>query len=274
MSHEAYSQLVSAYALGALDRDDRVRFEGHLRAGCPDCERDLVQYTETLGNLAAEAPPVAPPPAVRARLLERVATEPRAVRPTALARLAPLRRLAWPLAWAATVAAAAALVAYLTLTVADLRREVARRAAEATAHQVAVARLQKQVADLGQEALRQRELLALLSAPDARVITLAGLGPGQSARGRIWWRGGVQPGFFVTSGLPPAPPGKIYQLWVISAGTPFSGGIFAVDERGAGRLEVGPIPAATKPEVFAVTLEPAGGLPAPSGPMYLAAKLG
>lgn len=274
MSHEVYAQLVPAFALGALDRDDRARFEAHLRAGCSDCERELVEYTETLGKLAAETPAVAPPPAVRALLIERIATEPDVARPTLAARLAPLRRLAWPLAWTATVAAAAALIAYLAVTVNDLRRDVARRTAETAAHQVAVARLQKQVADLGQEAVRQRDLLAMLTAPDARVITLSGVGPSPNARGRIWWRGPGQDGFFVTSGLPPVPPGKTYQLWVISAGTPLSGGVFAVDERGAGRLEVSPIPTATKPEVFAVTLEPSGGLPAPSGPMYLAAKLG
>jgi anti-sigma-K factor RskA len=45
-----------------------------------------------------------------------------------------------------------------------------------------------------------------------------------------------------------------------------------VDPRGGAALRVGPMPAAAPAEVFAVTLEPAGGLPAPSGPMYLAGK--
>jgi anti-sigma-K factor RskA len=39
-------------------------------------------------------------------------------------------------------------------------------------------------------------------------------------------------------------------------------------------LRVGPIPEVAQAEVFAVTLEPAGGLPAPSGAMYLAGKSG
>src|SRR5262249_10918237 len=110
MSHEAYAQLVPAFALGALDRDDRARFEAHLRSGCSDCERELAEDAEPLGALAAEAPPIAPSPRVRALLLERVASEHEVARPTLGARLAPLRRLAWPLAWGATVAAAAALV--------------------------------------------------------------------------------------------------------------------------------------------------------------------
>lgn len=187
-----------------------------------------------------------------ARLLQRLAAATPS-RPAA----AP-RRWLWPALWGASLAATAALVAYLGVTVGELRRELAARAQEA--------------ALLRGEIARRRDLLALLGAPETRPVALAGLAPSPTARGRIWWNGDRRAGFFVASGLPPVPAGKTYQLWVISGGTPISAGTFPVDQRGEAILRVGPIPEAARAEVFAVTLEPAGGLPAPSGAMYLAGK--
>jgi anti-sigma-K factor RskA len=252
MSHDAFAELASGYALQALGGRERSEFEGHLRTGCAECAAALVEYGETLAALAAEMPPVAPPPAVRARLLQRIAAA-----PARRARPAP-RRLLWPAVWGASLAAAAALLLYLGWTVGELRREMAGRAQE-------VAALQGEIA-------RQRELLALLATPETASVALAGLPPSPTARGRMWWNADRRAGFFVASGLPAVPSGKAYQLWVISGGTPISAGVFPVDARGEATLRVGPLPEAGSAEVFAVTLEPAGGLPAPSGPMYLAGK--
>jgi|RhiMetdeSRZDD1v2_1073273.scaffolds.fasta_scaffold137853_3 anti-sigma-K factor RskA len=253
MTHEAYGELAAGYALTALAEDERSRFEEHLRAGCADCQSTLVEYAETLAAMATDLPRVPAPPAVRAQLLRRVAAQ----TPTRGVERGQ-RRIWWPALAAASLAAAAALLVYLGLTVSDLRREVAARSQEA--------------ATLRGEVTRQRELLALLGAPDTQAVALAGLAPSPEARGRMWWNESRRSGFFVASGLPAVPAGKTYQLWVISGGKPISAGIFPVDPRGGVALRVGPIPEAAAAEVFAVTLEPAGGLPAPSGQMYLAGK--
>jgi anti-sigma-K factor RskA len=80
-------------------------------------------------------------------------------------------------------------------------------------------------------------------------------------------------GVFVATGLPAAPEGKTYQLWAIAGGSaPVSAGVFTVDTSGAGSLSVRPLPGVATVNAFAVTLEPVGGLPAPSGEMYLLGK--
>jgi anti-sigma-K factor RskA len=77
-------------------------------------------------------------------------------------------------------------------------------------------------------------------------------------------------GVFVAAGLPAAPAGKAYQLWAIAGSdAPVSAGVFSVDASGAGSLAVRPLPGVATVSAFAVTLEPAGGLPAPSGEIYL-----
>ncbi len=267
MSHEPHSELASAYALGALAGTERSEFETHLRTGCGVCETALREYAETLAAVAAELPPVTPPPVVKARLLQRIAAE------SEPAREAPARRR-WlrPLLWGGSLAAAAAWIAYLTLTHQGLERTLALRNQEAASLREEAATLRGEATRLRGEVTRQREVLALLEAPETRVVALGGLPPSPSAGGRMWWHGDKREGFFVTHGLPPVPTGKIYQLWVISGGQPLSAGIFDVDQRGGVTLRVGPLPQGTRAEVFAVTLEPAGGLPAPSGQMYLAGK--
>ena len=161
------------------------------------------------------------------------------------------------LAWGGVLAAAAVVFGYLGWTLGALEGELRERAREVT--------------DLQREIARQQELLKTLVSADTQVVALGGLKPSPAARGRMWWHREAG-GFFIASGLPAAPTGKTYQLWAIAGGTPLPAGVFDVDPKGTAALRVQPLRGVEKVEVFAVTLEPAGGLPKPSGPMYLAGK--
>jgi anti-sigma-K factor RskA len=70
--------------------------------------------------------------------------------------------------------------------------------------------------------------------------------------------------------LPPAPEGKTYELWTITGGKPSPAGVFQVDAAGQASHKVppggGPV------EVFAITLEPLGGVAAPTGSIVLASS--
>ena len=59
---------VAAYALDALDGDERRAFEAHL-AGCERCRADLAGLTETAGTLGLAADAAEPPNGLRDRLL-------------------------------------------------------------------------------------------------------------------------------------------------------------------------------------------------------------
>jgi anti-sigma-K factor RskA len=80
--HETFDELAAVYAVGALDGDDLVRFEAHLRDGCPECEAVLREATESLASLARSETPMIPPAHVRDALLRRVdaSSRPRPVR--------------------------------------------------------------------------------------------------------------------------------------------------------------------------------------------------
>jgi anti-sigma-K factor RskA len=62
-------ELTTAYALHALDAEERARYEAHL-AQCERCRSELAELTESAAALAWAVEPAAPSPALRARILE------------------------------------------------------------------------------------------------------------------------------------------------------------------------------------------------------------
>ena len=95
-------ELVAAYALNALDDEDRAAFEQHL-ADCEQCTAALADLRDTAAALAFVPETVAPPAALRSRILETASAE----RPNVV----PLHRAArrtWALGGVAAVAVAAA----------------------------------------------------------------------------------------------------------------------------------------------------------------------
>ncbi|MGH7890079.1 MAG: anti-sigma factor, partial [Thermodesulfobacteriota bacterium] len=75
--------------------------------------------------------------------------------------------------------------------------------------------------------------------------------------------------FFYSLNLPAIPAGKTYQLWVIADSAPISAGIFNVDNKGDNFMKLEALPSPSTIQKFAVTLEPDGGVPQPTGKMYL-----
>jgi anti-sigma-K factor RskA len=254
MNREEIGELAAAYALGGLEGADRERFESLLRTGDPDAVAALSDFEDTLADLAAAAPEP-PPPAVKAALMERIAAAPPAAREPALPRS---RRAIWPVVLSGAMAAglAAIVVGWSVSSTYEKRLDALARDAE----------------QLKADLQSQQTVIAILRDPATQVVALAGQPPAPTARARMMWHARAG-GVLVATGLPAAPEGKAYQLWAIAgSNAPVSAGVFSVDASGTGSLSVRPLPGVTTVDAFAVTLEPAGGLPAPSGAMYLLGK--
>jgi hypothetical protein len=70
--------LAALYALGALSADEARDFEARL-AGDAACRSELAAFRSVVDDLAYAARPQAPPPSLRGRVLERIATDAPAV---------------------------------------------------------------------------------------------------------------------------------------------------------------------------------------------------
>jgi anti-sigma-K factor RskA len=245
-----HDDLLPAYALGALDGAELREIEAHLASGCPECSRQLTLWRGDLEQLAASVPPVAPSPETRQRVL----------------RMAHRERPArwWPLAAAALLAFTLG-AGWRQAQLGPLEPEVERlRAENARLEQgVAQARSQAQA-----EIVRMKATLAILSQPGARSVALAGLPAAPGAVGHTFVDPAHGKALFWAFHLPPPSVGKTYQLWWIGDSGPVSAGTFPVDAAGEGLLEVG----VERPDAiraWAVTVEPAGGVPQPTGAMVL-----
>jgi anti-sigma-K factor RskA len=98
MADEVHA-LVGPYALDALDEGEERSFEQHL-ALCARCREELAGLREAAASLAYAAPPTAPPPELKQRILAQA----RAERPNVVP-LKPRRN------WTAALGAAAAIAA-------------------------------------------------------------------------------------------------------------------------------------------------------------------
>ncbi|MBA3714287.1 MAG: anti-sigma factor [Pyrinomonadaceae bacterium] len=151
----------------------------------------------------------------------------------------------------------------------ELQTQVARFTNQTNELQSEVARLTRRSGDLQNELARRREADSLITAPGSRAVALAGTkaAPGATAK-LIYDRQSGNVALFAYD-LPPAPPGKTYQLWLIAGGKPQSAGVFTTDREGRAVLRSQVPRGGRNASVFAVTLEPAGGVSAPTGDKYL-----
>jgi anti-sigma-K factor RskA len=259
MNHDAWIEQADVYALGALDGEELAQFEAHLATGCATCAERLRETREALALLPRSLPPVAPPPSVRARVLERIAAEPPVV--GAPVPIRPERRRGRILWWAgwAGLAAAVALLVVVNLQLSTTRQQLRT--------------LQGRLETLQMELAEREGTLRFLSDPSVRYVSLAGLKPTPEASAWLLWNPATRQGLLLARGLPSAPAGQAYELWAIAGAQPVPAGVFTVDAAGRALFRLPPLPADHAFDAFAVTLEPAGGVPKPTGPMHLLGKV-
>jgi anti-sigma-K factor RskA len=122
---------------------------------------------------------------------------------------------------------------------------------------------------LRQQSQDQQAVARVLAAPDLARIDLTGQPVAPTASARALWsrsRGLV----FTASNLPPLPAGRVYQLWVLSSQpAPMSAGLLKPDEAGRVTAMIPTPQDMPQPVAMAVTLEPDGGVPSPTGNKYL-----
>ena len=276
-SHDAYEEMAAALVLGALAEPDRTALVSHVRAGCARCAERFPELSAAADALLLAVDPVPPPPDLRGRILRAAGvseTAPAAAPsagPAPVIELRPRSRETFYRRLALAACLALALVSWRALV---WQRELgmARRlTAETMAEKAALVAEVTQLKTTGAE---QTALINLLRQPNSGLVTLASLAPAPGASGRVLWDPKAGRGYLWVNALPQEPTDKDYQLWAIIAGKPVSAGVFSVAADGSAvipLLDIGPEPQVA---TFAITLEPAGGMPQPTGPMVLMGQTG
>lgn len=244
MVHEDYKEMIPARALSALDAAEAHALNEHLE-NCAECRKELEEWQATAAALALGANAAEPSPKVRERILDEVRKDLEV--PVVVPFRSSPRNLWGSFGSLGAMAAAVLFTALIVSLVVLWRQNNAIRS------------------DLEQS----REFVQLVTSPGARVRELKGVDLGAGATATVAY-GTDGRAILVADKLPNVPPGKAYQLWfIVGNKPPMPGKTFAPDSNGKGVLKSQMPREALESPVFALTVEPAGGVSAPTGPIYL-----
>ncbi len=249
--HWQFADDLALYALHELPASDAAEFREHLKE-CAGCRRELEQINSQLAVLALSSVASAPPLRSRERLMQAIRTEPQRVR-----RI--IMRRPW---WSFVPTFAAVLLAIFGLML--WRENVSLR----NKLEAAQAQFEHQQGALD----RARLVLDALTSPESAHFALVSTKAQPVPEGKASYMRKTGTLVFTAQHLPPLPPEKTYQLWLIPAsGTkPMPCGTFKPDANGNAAMVM---PYAEKdawPKMFAVTIEAEGGSQSPTMPLVMA----
>ena len=288
MTRDELDAILLIYATGCGDPEECARAEALLNLGNPQVQAAYAEALMVVHSIPHCLDPIAPPPGLRDRVLTRVAAEQSAR--THVRHGVP--------AWASFTAMALAACLAVALTVsfiADQRAHERTRvlAADLTHVKAKLGDAQHQLqtshttlaslqTTLAKTNTRLTSTLATLN--DARSVlqapkaTLASLnttdksGTKDAGYGRVLYSPQTGQYEVLVFDLKPLPPGKVYELWLITPDQKkLPAGTFAVDQHGAATL-LATAPKGTEVALAAITDEPMGGSPQPTGSIRLASE--
>jgi anti-sigma-K factor RskA len=275
LSHDEAQSLLAAEALDALTGEERDALPAHT-ADCAECRARLSELRDTAAALAFAAPPAAIDVTRRARIRERLLAraaaertgpggtlggETIARRPET--RSLTLRRTRTPWLMAAAFGAlmvGAGIYAFV------LRRDVRELERE-------IATLESARVNLQRDISAREGMIAGLTGPSVRVVDLAA-GGARPPSGRMFWDQATDTWTFFAHNLPPNEPGRTYQLWLITPGErTLPAGLFVPDPAGRASVQATFALPPDSLAAVAVSEEPAGGVPKPTGEIVLLGKV-
>jgi anti-sigma-K factor RskA len=241
---ESMEELAAGYVLGSLSKSDRQVFDAH-REHCERCwalVRDLGAVVAVLPDAVEEMDVSAD---VKSRLFAEIEHERSSgghVDPVAIQARRSSRRNLWSLATAAMLLISTGLGLWNIQLQQDLQ----------------TARSRDQL---------QQEVVAALAA-GGQSYQLSGTDRAPSARAVVIADPGGQNPILVMGSLPSLPSGQVYQAWVIGASGPVDAGVFSPSAASGSAIRLTQRPQPT--ETVALTIEPNGGRPTPTGPVVVA----
>ena len=292
--------LIAPYFLGSLEPEERSLLEEHLDA-CSECNAEVLEAGEAATVLALSVEQVPVPASVKEGLFARIEAESR-LRPAAPEARGPslLARIlgSGPLTHPATALASVLLVVVVggggvlfnARVDGVVRENDALRdqlGVMATASAQTTARLDDTLAEMAEE---QETIATNLRTVAAAVAeTTAGLdnrlaqtvsvnvleGSGQMSNSRVMVlmtdQGAVA--LLAALDLPPLPPDRVYQVWLVRGSLRYSAGIFTVDPSGFGQTLIRLVGPLGEFDAIAITIEPRGGSQWPTSTTVLRSDL-
>jgi len=257
MSHKPeYEDQIALYSLGILTGSELDELKEHIESGCATCEKLLEDSNIVFSALPYGLEDVPVPDSLEDKIFDRLESEEIIPQTPAKAGFWQSVRPFW-----LNLGSAVAFALMLILIISNLMlmNKLSSQRAE--------------MDDLIAKSGKESDVMHFMMAPKLDSVELASQMSGMDATGKLLMNPETHQALLLVSNAPTLKKGKTYQLWIILDGKPVSMGTFDVDSRGNKMMEIRSMPEPTKNSQFAVTLEPEGGMPHPTGAMYLAGSL-
>jgi anti-sigma-K factor RskA len=231
------------YVTDALDASEQAEVRAHLATGCPACAGALAEAQAVVAHVPMALDRIEPPTSVKQKLMERIDRSESAP--------IPVTRTPGQSAAPPRISSARSSISRTILTSA-IAASIGALIVAATLWWPA----QKKV--------------NLVENENVKLVAMAGADLQPKASGKIFWDKQKNDWHVYVFDLKPPAPGQEYELWFITPGQKkIPAGTFMVDASGKASLVV-KVPADIGPiALAAVTNEPLGGLPQPSGQVQL-----
>lgn len=282
------SQLTD-YVFGVMEPEAARQFE----LGLSQCREKVMlaqQYSEVMGLLGAAVSPAEPPQGHKARLLARVASTPQERADAAFKPMSATTSTATQMPTMLPVPATTPgqstppVQGESVSNVTDLSAYRERRrattlvpwAAAAAATLLFLVGVWGWLSAQSVAEQRAREIATLQNTPNIPPGYLAfpvqGQEPMEGATAVVLFDPNKNEAFLLAQGLKPLTSNQVYELWLLPQATgqpPVPAGTFNADDNGRARHTVEASANIGAYAGVAVTLEPAPGVPSPTGPMVL-----
>jgi anti-sigma-K factor RskA len=279
MTWDEVKELAPLYVIGALDEKVARDIEASLHSATPEQLRVVARWRDVVALLPQALPLQNPPDYVKEQLLYRISEEAQktpieiAVEESELEKMAeldekkvlsfiqPRRAESRTARW--LLIAATALLAFTSAYLVTQNSKLARE----------LDNLSRERASLSEELSRVGRQVDEIMSPGTRVIAMVGDEEPQ-ANAKVVWDTKEQRWVVYIFDLPAPPSDKTYQLWYVTAKAKIDARVFRTDEQGRAVLKLTlPPEALAGLTATAVTLEPKGGSPQPTGKFYLKASI-
>ncbi len=244
------SGIIELYVMNALPEDEAAGVAA-LATAHPEIRLEIEQV-ETVLQKYAQAHAVAPPPALKDTVLEKIREEagssPQNLNSSKVLSQNPKYPLSIKTPWTWLAVATSILAIGLFLQSLNQRKALTDCHTENTK----LVENQKVIVQLERK-------LDVLRRADTKTIEMKGLGIAPNAKVLVYWNGKEKATLLSIQNLPTPPKGQQYQLWAIVDKKPVDAGVFVYDITAVQTMK-----GFENAEAFAVTLEPEGGSVAPT----------
>lgn len=275
-SNKRFEELCAGYVLQALDEEGVREFEAMLKEASEE-QLQLYHNMRTSANQLSFTIEGSEPPAdIKKKLLASLKTEnddfdeenkgvivseEKDLDDTAAENEG--REFNWPVFTLAASVALLIICLSLIFYSFNLSSQLDRKEEE-------IAQQQEVISELQTDILQKNELLTVLESQEVEIISMSGMQSNPDGFGKIIWSSKSGNALIQVANMPVTKEDNVYQLWIISNNKYIPAEVFSVNSEGEGFFKIEQMNnVKQQADAFAVTIEPEGGSPQPTGDTYL-----